>query len=123
MAINFPSINPIILPLGPLAISWYSLSYVVGIIIGTYYCKRLIVQNKLTTTTTQFDDFITYLIIGIIVGGRLGYVILYDPLRYLANPVDILKTYEGGMSFHGGVFGVIMSALIFCRLKKIPFFE
>lgn len=123
MAIEFPAIDPIIMPIGPLAISWYSLSYVAGIIIGTYYCKNLISKNKLTITAAQFDDFISYLIIGIIVGGRLGYVILYDPIKYFHDPISVLKTYEGGMSFHGGVLGVIISTLIFCRMKKTSFFE
>jgi phosphatidylglycerol:prolipoprotein diacylglycerol transferase len=123
MAINFPAINPIIMPIGPLAISWYSLSYVVGIIVGAYYCKILIEKNSLTITTKQFDDFISYLIIGVIVGGRLGYVLVYDPLKYLSHPINILKTYEGGMSFHGGILGVIISTLIFARRNKVAFFE
>jgi phosphatidylglycerol:prolipoprotein diacylglycerol transferase len=122
MALNFPLINPIILPLGPLAISWYSLSYVVGILIGVYYCKYLIDNYSLPISPQQFDDFTSYIIIGIIVGGRLGYVTLYEPARYLANPIEILKTYEGGMSFHGGLVGVVLAALIFSKKNKIPFF-
>ena len=123
MGIAFPDINPIILPIGPLAISWYSLSYVAGIILGTMYCKSLILKYKLSITANQFDDFIAWLIVGIILGGRLFYVSIYDPWKYLANPVSILKTYEGGMSFHGGVFGVIVAALIFCRRNNLHFFD
>ncbi len=121
MIFDFPNINPIILPLGPLAISWYSLSYVFGVIIGSMYCKYLIRQHNIKITPLQFDDFISYLIIGIIVGGRLAYVLFYDPVRYFNDPIQILKTYEGGMSFHGGLIGVILSALLFACLNKISF--
>jgi phosphatidylglycerol:prolipoprotein diacylglycerol transferase len=123
MSIAFPDIDPIILQLGPLAISWYSLSYAVGIIIGSYYCKWLISRFDLAIKKQDFDDFISYLIVGIIVGGRLGYVLVYNPGKYFANPIEILKTYEGGMSFHGGIIGVIFSAIIFCHYRRIAFFQ
>jgi phosphatidylglycerol:prolipoprotein diacylglycerol transferase len=123
MAIPFPNIDPIILPIGPLAISWYSLSYVVGIILGSSYCKFLISRYNRAITVSQFDDFISYLIIGIIVGGRLGYVLIYDPVKYFTNPIEILKTYEGGLSFHGGILGVIIVSIIFCKKNKLYFFE
>jgi phosphatidylglycerol:prolipoprotein diacylglycerol transferase len=122
MAIAFPEINPIILPIGPLAISWYSLSYVAGIILGSIYCKSLILKHKLNITVNQFDLFISWLIIGIILGGRLFYVLIYDPIRYFANPIEILKTYEGGMSFHGGVIGVAIATAMFCRRYNLNFF-
>jgi phosphatidylglycerol:prolipoprotein diacylglycerol transferase len=123
MAIPFPDINPVILPIGPLAISWYSLSYVVSIIIGSFYCKFLISKYNIKITKAKFDDFISFLIIGIIVGGRLGYVLIYDPIKYLSDPIQILKTYEGGMSFHGGLIGVILATVFFCKRYKIDFFE
>jgi phosphatidylglycerol:prolipoprotein diacylglycerol transferase len=123
MAIAFPDVNPIILPMGPLAISWYSLSYVAGIILGTMYCKSLILRYKLKVTVNQFDNFISWMIAGIILGGRLFYVSIYDPEKYFSNPIEILKTYEGGMSFHGGVIGVILATLIFCKRNNLNFFD
>lgn len=111
----FIGIDPVALQLGPIAIHWYGISYVVGIILGYYYAKWLIKRNKLPISAAMFDDLLTYIIIGIIAGGRLGYVLFYDPLSYLANPLDIFKTYMGGMSFHGGITGVIISIVVFCR--------
>lgn len=122
MAIAFPNIDPVILPIGGvLAISWYSLSYVVGILLGFVYCKYLIKRYSLKISIAQFDDFLTYLILGIIFGGRLGYVLIYDPVKYLSNPIEILKTYEGGMSFHGGLIGVLLVTIVFARNKQISF--
>jgi len=113
---TFPNINPIIF-----AISWYSLSYVVGILLGWFYANKIIEKFKPQITKKNLEDFITYAVIGIIVGGRLGFVLLYNPSRYFSNPIDILKTYEGGMSFHGGALGVIIAAYLFCKQQKINF--
>lgn len=118
---TFPNIDPIIFSIGPLAISWYSLSYVVGILLGWFYANKIIEKFKSQITKKNLEDFITYAVIGIIVGGRLGFVLLYNPSRYFSNPIDILKTYEGGMSFHGGALGVIIAAYLFCRKYKINF--
>ncbi|AAU03570.1 prolipoprotein diacylglyceryl transferase [Rickettsia typhi] len=116
-----PNINPIIFSIGPFSISWYSLSYVVGILLGWFYATKIIEKFKPEITKKHIEDFITYAIIGIIVGGRLGYVLLYNPLKYFANPIEILKTYEGGMSFHGATIGIIISAYLFCQKYKINF--
>lgn len=119
---NFPNIDPIAFNIGPLSVTWYSLSYVIGIICGWIYLNKLISTNKESKITkNNIDDFVSWAIIGIVIGGRLGYVLFYDPVKYLHSPVDILKTYEGGMSFHGGIIGFIISAIIFCRTNKIPF--
>ena len=118
----FPDISPVIVSLGPLAISWYSLAYVIGIVFGSYYSGKLSNRYNLGITTKHREDFITYAVLGIIIGGRLGYVALYDPIKYLSHPIDIIKTYEGGMSFHGGVFGIAIATILFCRKNKIPFF-
>ncbi|MGC0372211.1 MAG: hypothetical protein DGJ47_000919 [Rickettsiaceae bacterium] len=121
--IQFPDIDPVILPLGPLAISWYSLSYVVGILISWAYCVRLIndfsKEQKNSPSAKNMDDFISWVVIGIILGGRLGYVLFYDPVKYLSDPVEILKTYKGGMSFHGGMVGFIISSYWFSRRNNI----
>jgi len=118
---TFPNINPIIFSIGPFAISWYSLSYVVGILLGWFYANKIIEKFKPQITKKNLEDFITYAVIGIIVGGRLGYVLLYNPLKYFSNPIEILKTYEGGMSFHGATIGMIIAAYLFCRKYKINF--
>jgi phosphatidylglycerol:prolipoprotein diacylglycerol transferase len=117
--IQFPDINPVIVSVGPLAVTWYSLSYVTGIIFGWYYFRVLSRKYNLGITTKHLEDFVTYAVLGIIIGGRLGYVILYEPLKYLAHPIDILKTYEGGMSFHGGVVGIVIATMLFCRKNKV----
>lgn len=128
----FPDINPVILQVGPLAISWYSLSYVSSILIGWYLAVRLVCyQGKkedvqtggISIARSNIDDYITWLIIGIVIGGRLGYVLFYDPIKYLTHPIDILKTYKGGMSFHGGILGYIITTYIFCRRYKITYLK
>ncbi|HJD63063.1 MAG TPA: prolipoprotein diacylglyceryl transferase [Rickettsia endosymbiont of Degeeriella rufa] len=118
---TFPNINPIIFSIGPLAVSWYSLSYVVGILLGWFYASKIIEKFPTQITKKNLEEFVTYAIIGIIVGGRLGYILLYNPYKYFSNPIEILKTYEGGMSFHGGAIGVIITAYIFCKRHKLNF--
>lgn len=120
--LEFPNINPIIISFGPLAISWYSLSYVVGIVLGWYYIIKLIEKKYTSLEKQHVDDFITWVIIGIIIGGRLGYAIFYDPVKYFSNPIEILKTYEGGMSFHGGILGFVIASIIFTRKNNIKYF-
>lgn len=129
---QFPNIDPVILPIGPFAISWYSLSYVAGVIIGWIIINKIIdIQlsfpknspSKLSLTKKNIEDYITWVIIGIIIGGRIGYVFFYNPEKYLNNPIEILKTYEGGMSFHGGITGFIIITYLFCKKHKIKFFE
>ena len=119
--LNFPDIDPVIISFGPLAVTWYSLSYVVGIMLGWFYAVKLIKTGNSSISKKNVDDFISWAIIGVIVGGRLGYVFFYDPVKFLANPIDILKTYEGGMSFHGGIIGYIIAALLFSKFYKIIF--
>lgn len=117
----FPNIDPIIFSVGSLSISWYSLSYVAGILLGWFYANKIIERFNSKITTKNLEEFVTYAIIGIVVGGRLGFVLFYNPYKYFSNPIEILKTYEGGMSFHGGALGVITAAYIFCRQHKISF--
>ena len=119
--IDFPNINPVIFSVGPFSISWYSLSYVFGILLGWYYANKLIVLYPIGITKKHTEDFISWAIIAIIIGGRLGHVLFYDPAKYLANPIEIIKTYEGGMSFHGGIFGLGIAAYLYCRKNHIIF--
>ena len=122
MSFAFPNIDPVILQIGssPLKITWYSLSYVAGILLSWLYIRML---NKNKISNKIIDDLITYIIIGIIVGGRLGYVLFYDLEYNIAHPGNIIRTWDGGMSFHGGLFGVIAASFIFCKLNKLKFFD
>ena len=92
---------------------WYSLAYIFGILIGWILAKRIFISDS--KLKEKFDDFVTYLIIGIIVGGRLGYVLFYNPYYYSNNFIDILKIWEGGMSFHGGLIGIIIVSILFAK--------
>ena len=112
--------DPIALQIFSLEIRWYSLAYILGIILGWIYCKTKLIKDSYILSL--FDDFITYLIIGIILGGRLGYVLFYNLKYYLENPVEILMVWNGGMSFHGGLIGVILSCVVFGKKHKINSF-
>ena len=102
--------DPVAFELFSFQIRWYSLSYIFGILLGWIYCKRII-NDKIFEKV--FDDFIGVIIIGIIFGGRLGYVVLYNPSYYFNNPIEIFMFWNGGMSFHGGLLGVIIATIIF----------
>lgn len=117
--INFPNVNPIIFSMGPLTISWYSLSYVIGILLGWCYINKLIFLYKIGITKKDTEDFVSWAIIAIIIGGRLGYVFFYNPKKYLSNPIEVLKTYEGGMSFHGGILGIVIALYFYSKKKGI----
>ena len=105
--------DPVAIQIFSIEIRWYSLAYIVGILIGWILSKKiLITDNQLKE---KFDDFITYLILGIIIGGRLGYVLFYNLDYYLDNLIDIFKIWQGGMSFHGGLIGVIIASFWFAK--------
>mgnify|MGYP001415847064 FL=1 len=117
--------DPVLIDLGIIKIHWYSLAYVFGILIGWWY-GRLIITKKILGSDQEnylknFDDLISYIIIGVIVGGRLGYVIFYNLTFFLNQPIEIFKLWEGGMSFHGGLIGVILSTYIFSKVKKLNY--
>ena len=117
--------DPVLIDLGIIKIHWYSLAYVFGILIGWWY-GRLIITKKIHGSDQEnylknFDDLISYIIIGVIVGGRLGYVIFYNLTFFVNQPIEILKLWEGGMSFHGGLIGVILSTYIFSKVKKLNY--
>ena len=117
------NLDPIIFDLGVISIRWYSLAYVFGILIGWWYGKKLILNKNYLLNEKfnlkHFDDFITYLIISIIIGGRLGYVVFYNSQYYLNNPIDIIKIWEGGMSFHGALIGIILGTFLFSANRKM----
>ena len=112
--------DPVAFHLFSLEIRWYSLSYIFGIIFGWVYCKRYLIKNQ--NVLKLFDDLISYLIIGIILGGRLGYIIFYNPIYYSKNLSEIFMIWNGGMSFHGGVLGVIVATYLFGKKNKINYF-
>jgi phosphatidylglycerol:prolipoprotein diacylglycerol transferase len=115
----FPDIDPVILNIGPIKIYWYSIAYIIGIVFGFWYIKILAKRQNLTLDKLFIDDLFIYIIVGIIIGGRLGFVMFYDPIHYINNPLEILHTWKGGMSFHGGMIGVILAIIIASRKHKI----
>tara|TARA_B100002052_G_scaffold39513_1_gene31623 strand:- start:130 stop:909 length:780 start_codon:yes stop_codon:yes gene_type:complete len=108
--------DPVAIQIFTFEIRWYSLAYIAGILIGWILSKRVFISNQ--NIKECFDDYLTYLILGIIIGGRLGYVVFYNFNYYSSNVIDIFKIWQGGMSFHGGVLGVILSTVIFANKKK-----
>lgn len=115
----FPEIDPIIFEVGPLAIRWYSLAYIAGLVLGWMYVKRLAVQKPAVCDTVAVDDFLFWATIGVVLGGRLGIVLFYQYDYYMANPAKIVAVWEGGMSFHGGFLGVVVAAYLFTRKRGI----
>ena len=117
--------DPVLIDFGILQIRWYSLAYIFGILAGWIYGKVIIGKQILNKNQNNylknFDDLIGYIIIGVVVGGRLGYVIFYDPIFYLENISEIFKLWNGGMSFHGGFIGVIIATYIFSNFKKLNY--
>ncbi len=125
LALPFPTINPILVQLGPFAIRWYALAYIAGLILGWALIRRVLVEEPLwrgapRPSPVSVDDLLVYCAIGVIVGGRLGNVLFYDPGYYFAHPVEIFKIWEGGMAFHGGLIGAIIGILLFWWRYQAP---
>lgn len=124
LAIPFPHIDPVAIAVGPFAIRWYALSYVAGIVLGWWYSRRLAANAALwgdtrRPTQTDMDDQIVWIALGIVLGGRLGYVLFYNLGSYLEHPAEILTVWRGGMSFHGGLIGSILAIVLFARARKL----
>jgi phosphatidylglycerol---prolipoprotein diacylglyceryl transferase len=119
--IDFPNIDPVAFSIGPFEVRWYALAYIAGLLFAIWYAKRLVAtpalwaDRKPTATPAQVDDLFVWIALGVILGGRLGYVLFYNPLHFLGNPLDIFRMWEGGMSFHGGFLGVVVALLIYGR--------
>ncbi len=109
--------DPVAFQIFSLEIRWYSLAYIVGILLGWLYCKKELIKNQ--SIIDLFDDYITYIILGIILGGRLGYALFYNLGYYLENPIQIFMVWNGGMSFHGGVIGVLIASKLFSNKHQI----
>ena len=121
MAIVFPALDPVAVHLGPLAIRWYSLAYMAGFIGGWTYVRELVKRQPLgRITLQQIDDFVVWVVLGVILGGRIGYVLFYNLPFYLSSPADAFKIWQGGMSFHGGLLGVVIAVITYALRQKIP---
>lgn len=118
-----PQFDPVLISIGPLAIRWYALSYIVGFMLFLWLGRRRIAQGNTLFTREMLDDFLTWGILGVIIGGRLGYVLFYKFSTYIDHPLDIFKVWEGGMSFHGGFLGVLAAMWLFSRKHKISFLK
>jgi phosphatidylglycerol---prolipoprotein diacylglyceryl transferase len=118
LAIPFPPLDPIALELGPLVIRWYALAYLAGFILGWRYCMMLARQNQIAPSAKDYDDFLVWAVLGVILGGRIGYVLFYQFDYYLSDPLEALQVWRGGMSFHGGAAGVIIAIITFAKLRK-----
>jgi phosphatidylglycerol:prolipoprotein diacylglycerol transferase len=116
----FPQFDPVIVQVGPLAIRWYALAYITSLVIGWRLVRRLVRLTPVVADELQVDDFLTWATLGVVLGGRLGYVLFYQPGVYFAHPAMILAVWEGGMSFHGGMLGVAVAIIVFCRRNRIP---
>ena len=112
--------DPVAFELFTFEIRWYSLSYIFGILLGWLYCRKILIKNN--EYLELFDDLITYIILGIILGGRLGYVLFYNPIYFKNNISEIFMIWNGGMSFHGGLLGTILATYLFCKKKNINSF-
>ncbi|MGF7161759.1 phosphatidylglycerol:prolipoprotein diacylglycerol transferase [Rhodoligotrophos appendicifer] len=126
-AIPFPAIDPVIFAVGPFAIRWYALAYIVGLLFGWWYVRRLVSSQSLWTgaaplTPTDIDDLFLWAALGVILGGRAGYVLFYNFPSFMANPTEIFKVWHGGMSFHGGFLGVIVAVVAFGWRRKVSGF-
>lgn len=121
--IPFPNIDPIAFSVGPLSIHWYALAYLVGFLGGWFVAAQVLKHwGKASPIRTEvLEDILPWCILGVILGGRLIYILVYNPTLYWYNPMDALKLWQGGMSFHGGLIGVILALFIYAQVKKLPF--
>jgi len=121
--IPFPTIDPVALAIGPFDIRWYAIAYIIGLILGWRYVLRLVRQPGTPMTAKEVDDFIVWATIGVVLGGRIGYVLFYRPGFYFANPEHILYVWQGGMAFHGGLLGVMSAIVLFSRKRGLRLLE
>lgn len=129
LAIPFPNIDPVAISIGPLSVKWYGLAYMAGLLLGWLYVKRLVSNDRLWAphqtrlAEPMIDDLLLLVTLGVVVGGRLGHVLFYEPHYYLPRPLEIFKIWQGGMAFHGGVLGVALVLWLFARWRKVSLFS
>jgi phosphatidylglycerol:prolipoprotein diacylglycerol transferase len=124
LALPFPSIDPVALAIGPITVKWYALAYIAGLIGGWWYARRLVMADRLwgvvkRPTVTDIDDLVVWVALGVVLGGRIGYVLFYNLPLYIADPIEIFAIRNGGMSFHGGFLGAILAFLLFARSRGL----
>ena len=125
LLIPYPRIDPVLFEVGPLVVRWYALAYMAGIMLGWLYMRAIVARPRLwggqaPLAPDDLDDFVLLATLGVVVGGRLGDVLFYDPSYYFAHPLEIVQIWQGGMAFHGGLLGVLIAAVLFARWKRIP---
>ena len=119
MALPYPNIDPVIVQIGPFAVRWYAMAYLAGLIGGWRYMRWLVARPPFAMQSPQVDDFLFWATLGVVLGGRLGYVLFYKPAFYFAHPGQIPFLWHGGMSFHGGALGVILAVVWFARKNRL----
>ena len=117
---RFPDFDPVALSLGPFAIRWYALAYIVSLLLGWRLMRGLCRRSPTVASDLDVDDFLSVAVLGVVLGGRLGYILFYQPGFYLSHPLAILQVWHGGMSFHGGVLGVVLALVLYTRRRRIP---
>jgi phosphatidylglycerol:prolipoprotein diacylglycerol transferase len=129
LAIPFPDVDPVAIALGPIAIKWYGIAYLIGLVLGWLYIRRLLSEPRLWAnekppfSPQKVDDLLVYITLGVVLGGRLGYVLFYEPSTYLTSPLDIFAVWRGGMSFHGAVVGCIIAIWLFASRNGLSVFS
>lgn len=125
LALPFPRIDPVLFEFGPIVIRWYALSYIGGVLFAWWYCRRLVSNSDLwrrgipATMPDNIDDLVLWGTIGVVLGGRLGYVVFYNPAYFMRNPADVFAMWQGGMSFHGGLAGVVLASVGYALRHRI----
>jgi phosphatidylglycerol:prolipoprotein diacylglycerol transferase len=124
LVLPFPAFDPVLISVGPVAIRWYALAYIVGILGGWFYARAIVRSQKLwggpaPLTVVDFDDFVLWVTLGVILGGRIGYVLFYNAAYFADHPLEILQLWKGGMSFHGGFLGCVLAVVLFARHRRI----
>jgi phosphatidylglycerol---prolipoprotein diacylglyceryl transferase len=121
LTIPYPRISPDIVRIGPIALRWYAVMYIVGYVVGIGIARRRVRRGVVPFDEATVDALVSYLVVGMLVGARLAYVFVYDPSHYAADPLDVLAVWHGGLSFHGALLGMTIAALVFARRHRIPF--
>ena len=121
--LKYPKISPTLFSIGPFHIRWYGLLYIISFIIGYIFIKKFYQQKKIEISKTDYDNLLFDVMLGVVLGGRIGYILFYNLPYYINNPLKMFAVWEGGMSFHGGALGVIIAGLIFAKRHKFSFYE
>ena len=120
--ILYPQIDPVLVSIGPFAIRWYALAYIAGLLLGWRYCVWMARRPPKVLAPAALDDFLVWATLGVVLGGRIGYVLFYNLPFYIEHPLEAIEVWKGGMSFHGGALGVVLALYLFCRQRQIRFF-